>query len=142
MVVDPWTVTGKIDYDKLIVQFGSSRIDDALMKRIEALTVGTGRAKAVHRFLRRNIFFGHRDLTRICDMAEKRQQALAEGKPAPPPFYLYTGRGPSNSMHFGYVVTTTYLISFSIIPLVGFVTLSFSLFFYISHHSTCAHIVI
>jgi hypothetical protein len=101
MVVDPWTVSGKIDYNKLIVQFGSSRIDDALMKRIEALTVGTGRTKAVHRFLRRNIFFGHRDLTRICDIAEQRQQALADGKPAPPPFYLYTGRGPSNSMHFG-----------------------------------------
>eukprot|EP00615_Pteridomonas_danica_P006233 CAMPEP_0114359162 /NCGR_PEP_ID=MMETSP0101-20121206/22809_1 /TAXON_ID=38822 ORGANISM="Pteridomonas danica, Strain PT" /NCGR_SAMPLE_ID=MMETSP0101 /ASSEMBLY_ACC=CAM_ASM_000211 /LENGTH=691 /DNA_ID=CAMNT_0001502565 /DNA_START=46 /DNA_END=2118 /DNA_ORIENTATION=+ len=104
MVVDPWTVTGKIDYDKLIVQFGSVRIDDVLMKRIEALTVGTGRTKAVHRFLRRNIFFSHRDLIKICDLAEKRQAAVADGSPMPPPFYLYTGRGPSNSMHFGHLV--------------------------------------
>lgn len=39
-IVDPWTVEseGAIDYDKLVVQFGSSKIDPELIRRIETLT--------------------------------------------------------------------------------------------------------
>jgi tryptophanyl-tRNA synthetase len=77
-VVDPWTVEseGAIDYDKLISQFGSQKLEPALLERMERLT-----GKKVHRFLRRNIFFSHRDLTAILDMYEKGQK-----------FYLYTGK--------------------------------------------------
>ena len=47
-----------------------------------------------HRFLRRNIFFSHRDLTQLLDMYEKGQK-----------FYLYTGRGPSSeALHLGHVI--------------------------------------
>ena len=47
-VVTPWDVQGSmtddgkqsaIDYDKLIVQFGTRRIDDTLLERFERLTL-------------------------------------------------------------------------------------------------------
>ena len=41
-VVDPWNVESKsdkgIDYDKLIKKFGSSKIDQALLDRMERVT--------------------------------------------------------------------------------------------------------
>ncbi|KAE9525685.1 hypothetical protein AGLY_014212 [Aphis glycines] len=92
-VVDPWNVSSKnktgIDYNKLIRRFGSSKIDDKLLMRIEAAT-----KKPVHHFLKREIFFSHRDLHSILNLYE-------QGKP----FYLYTGRGPSSSsLHIGHLV--------------------------------------
>jgi tryptophanyl-tRNA synthetase len=94
MVVNAWEVKGKIDYSKLVDQFGSTLIDEALMKRIEAATVGKGNVPQIHRFLRRGIFFSHRDMNALLDCVEK-------GKP----MYLYTGRGPSSSsMHLGHLV--------------------------------------
>jgi len=94
MHVDAWDVSGVIDYNKLIDQFGSQRIDPKLLARIEKITVGSGRVKALHPWLRRGIFFSHRDLDHICTLAE-------QGKP----FYLYTGRGPSSeSMHLGHLI--------------------------------------
>jgi len=91
--VDPWNVASKsdtgIDYDKLIRRFGSSRIDDVLIQRIEKVT-----GKPVHHFVRRGIFFSHRDMHKVLDDVEK-------GKP----FYLYTGRGPSSTaMHMGHLI--------------------------------------
>lgn len=57
--VDPWTVQTSsakgIDYDKLIVRFGSTKIDKELINRIERAT-----GQRPHRFLRRGIFFSHR----------------------------------------------------------------------------------
>jgi tryptophanyl-tRNA synthetase len=87
--VNPWSVTGEVDYDKLIRDFGSHPIDDALLQRFEKVT-----GQKPHRFLRRGIFFSHRDMHAVLDLYEK-------GKP----FYLYTGRGPSSdSMHMGHLV--------------------------------------
>ncbi|XP_062502806.1 tryptophan--tRNA ligase, cytoplasmic-like isoform X2 [Corticium candelabrum] len=90
--VTPWTVqAGKrgIDYNRLIEQFGSQRIDPALLKRIEQVT-----KQSPHRFLRREIFFSHRDMQLVLDNYEG-------GKP----FYLYTGRGPSSeAMHLGHLI--------------------------------------
>jgi len=94
MVVDPWQVTGKIDYTKLISQFGSTQITPELLERIERLTVGRGNVPKVHHWLRRGIFFSHRDLDHICKCVETGI-----------PFYLYTGRGPSSgAMHLGHLV--------------------------------------
>jgi len=94
MVVNAWEVKGKIDYRKLIEQFGSTEISAKLLERIEKLTVGKGRVKSLHPWLLRNIFFSHRDLDNICTCVEKGQ-----------PFYLYTGRGPSSgSMHLGHLI--------------------------------------
>jgi len=94
MVVDPWAVTGKIDYRKLVDQFGSTEITPELLERIKKLTVGKGRVKKLHHWLERNIFFSHRDLNQLCECAE-------QGKP----FYLYTGRGPSSAaLHLGHLI--------------------------------------
>ncbi|KAF8917036.1 hypothetical protein CPB85DRAFT_1287312 [Mucidula mucida] len=97
-VVTPWDVQGSvssdgqqqaIDYDKLISQFGTRRVDDALLARFEKLT-----GKRPHIFLRRGMFFSHREFDKILDRYE-------QGKP----FFLYTGRGPSsNSMHLGHMI--------------------------------------
>lgn len=94
MVVNAFEVQGAIDYDKLVDNFGSKLIDKELLERIERLTVGRGTVPYLHRFLRRNIFFSHRDMTKICDCLEANK-----------PFYLYTGRGPSSgAMHLGHLV--------------------------------------
>ena len=63
-VVTPWDVQGSvtedgkqtaIDYDKLIVQFGTRRIDDALLERFEKVT-----GHKPHPLIRRGMFFSHR----------------------------------------------------------------------------------
>ncbi|TEB35933.1 tryptophanyl-tRNA synthetase [Coprinellus micaceus] len=97
-VITPWEVQGSvaadgkqegIDYDKLISQFGTRRIDNALLERFERLT-----GQRPHVFLRRGMFFSHREFDKILDRYE-------QGKP----FFLYTGRGPSSdSMHLGHMV--------------------------------------
>ncbi len=93
-VVNPWEVTGKVDYAKLIDQFGSQALDEALLQRLEAAIKKIGKVDKLHRFIRRGIFFSHRDLNLILDCVEKGQ-----------PFYLYTGRGPSSTaMHLGHLV--------------------------------------
>uniref|UniRef100_A0A7S4SRK9 tryptophan--tRNA ligase n=1 Tax=Ditylum brightwellii TaxID=49249 RepID=A0A7S4SRK9_9STRA len=94
MVVNAFEVSGVIDYNKLVDNFGSKLISEELLARLERLTVGRGTVPRLHRFLRRNIFFSHRDLTRLLDCVEKNE-----------PFYLYTGRGPSSgAMHLGHLV--------------------------------------
>ncbi|XP_012346169.1 tryptophan--tRNA ligase, cytoplasmic [Apis florea] len=92
-IVTPWDVVTKnetgIDYDKLIKKFGSSKIDEELLARFEKIT-----GHKPHHFLRRGIFFSHRDMNTILNLYE-------QGKP----FYLYTGRGPSSdSMHLGHLI--------------------------------------
>lgn len=91
-VVTPWEVEageGGVDYDKLIEQFGCEPITPAQIARMEALT-----GRPAHRFLRRGLFFSHRDLEATLDAYEKGE-----------PFYLYTGRGPSSeALHLGHLV--------------------------------------
>ncbi|EEC43658.1 predicted protein [Phaeodactylum tricornutum CCAP 1055/1] len=94
MVVNAFEVSGKIDYTKLVDKFGSNLISDSLMDKLEALTVGKGRVPRMHRFLRRGMFFSHRDLDTLLRQVE-----------AGAPMYLYTGRGPSSqSMHLGHLI--------------------------------------
>lgn len=94
--VNPWSVSGEmgadgkkkaINYNALIEEFGTKRIDAALLERFEKVT-----GHKPHRFLRRGIVFSHRDLDQILDLHEKGE-----------PYFLYTGRGPSSdSMHVGH----------------------------------------
>jgi tryptophanyl-tRNA synthetase len=55
-IVNPWEVIGNkltgIDYDKLILRFGSSKISPELIARIESII-----KRPVHYFFRRGIFF-------------------------------------------------------------------------------------
>lgn len=92
-IVTPWSVTASsetgIDYDKLILRFGCSKIDRQLIERFERLT-----NRKIHYFFERGIFYSHREFNKILDLYE-------QGKP----FYLYTGRGPSSkSLHLGHLI--------------------------------------
>jgi tryptophanyl-tRNA synthetase len=108
--VDAWNVSAKdnkgIDYEKLIVKFGCDRLTKDLIERLEKVT-----GKRAHRFLRRGIFFCHRDLD-VCLKAYEQKK----------PFYLYTGRGPSaDALHMGHTIPfifTKYLQDAFDIPLV------------------------
>jgi len=86
-VVTPWEVEGKIDYDRLIREFGTQPITDDLMKRFENAAGGS------HHMLRRKVFFSHRDLDLVLD-------DVKSGKG----FFLYTGRGPTGPMHIGHIL--------------------------------------
>ena len=92
MVVDPFTATAGskgFDYAKLIDQFGSQAITPALIEKFERIT-----GHKAHPWIKRGIFFSHRDLDFILD-------THAAGKR----FYLYTGRGPSSeALHLGHLI--------------------------------------
>lgn len=59
--VNPWEVSGKIDYDKLIDKFGCKRLDKPLIDRVHRLT-----SRPPHLFLRRGVFFAHRSADVHC----------------------------------------------------------------------------
>ncbi|MFH0962242.1 MAG: tryptophan--tRNA ligase [archaeon] len=86
--VTPWEVRGDVDYSKLIKQFGTNPLDEKILARLKRHTGGE-----LHHFLRRKIFFSHRDLDLLLDHYEK------GGK-----FALYTGRGPSGKTHLGHLI--------------------------------------
>lgn len=86
-VVTPWHVAGDIDYDKLIKQFGTQKISDALLKKIQDMTGED------HFMLRRGIFFSHRELDQVLEQYQKGNK-----------FFLYTGRGPSGHTHIGHLI--------------------------------------
>ena len=86
-LVTPWEVRGKVNYERLVEEFGLTPLDEKLYKRITELAGDT------HKLLRRRIFFAHRDLNWILDRYEQGEK-----------FYLYTGRGPSGHTHLGHMV--------------------------------------
>jgi hypothetical protein len=70
-------------------KWATKLIDDDLLQRFERLT-----GHKPHRWLRRGLFFSHRDFDKILDKYE-----------AGEPFFLYTGRGPSSdALHLGHTV--------------------------------------
>ncbi len=87
MIVTPWEVRGRIDYDKLVKQFGTKHLTDDLLERIKKHT------RDLHYMLRRKIFFSHRDMDWILNEYEKGNK-----------FFLYTGRAPSGPVHMGHLI--------------------------------------
>ena len=87
--VTPYKAEGEIDYGKLIRDFGVSKIDDKLINRIKKHT------RDLHLFLRRKVFFSHRDLNWLLDQYEKGNK-----------FFLYTGRASSkgSKVHLGHLM--------------------------------------
>jgi len=83
--VTPWEVQGEVDYDKLIKEFGVSKIDENLLGKLKKHT------KELSFMLKRRVFFAHRDL----DFALKEYE---NGKN----LFLYTGCGPSGPIHLGH----------------------------------------
>ena len=87
MVVTPWEVKGKVDYERLIREFGTQPLTEGLLSRISQYT------DTLHLQLQRRIFFSHRDLDTVLQLYEKGTK-----------FVLYTGRGPSGPVHIGHLV--------------------------------------
>ena len=87
-VVTPWEVTGEVDYERLIRDFGTQPIAGPLAKRLEGIL-----SDAAY-LVRRQVFFSHRDLNLVLDDYDKNKG-----------FFLYTGRGPSGPMHIGHILS-------------------------------------
>lgn len=90
-IITPFKVSSKqtIDYMKLIDKFGCDPIEPSLMRRFEELT-----GKPIHHWIRRGIFFSHKDFNKILDEYEAKR-----------PIFIYTGRGPSSeSLHLGHMI--------------------------------------
>lgn len=81
--VTPWEVSGEVDYDKLVKNFGTTLISDKIKKKIEK----------AHPLLKRGIYFSHRDFDKWIDAHEKGKRVS-----------VITGRGPSEKMHLGHLV--------------------------------------
>lgn len=104
-VITPWTVAAKgpkgVDYDRVLTQFKSEKIDGALLQRLEGVIAQRhadlgrdGPPPPLHPLLRRGVVFSHRDLPAVLEALEKKQSV-----------YIYTGRGPSaGTMHVGHMI--------------------------------------
>lgn len=108
-VVNPWEIEAGdegVDYDKLIRDFGCSAITPDLITTVENIT-----KRRAHRFLRRGLFFSHREFGVLLERYVRGEK-----------FYLYTGRGPSSeSLHMGHLIPfqfTQYLQEAFDVPLV------------------------
>src|SRR3989338_10279762 len=86
--VTPWEVSGEVDYNKLVKEFGVEKIDSKLLARIKKYS------SQLPPQSRRNVFFAHRDFNWLLDEYEKGNK-----------FFLYTGRGPSGPVHIGHLGT-------------------------------------
>ncbi|KOC13572.1 putative tryptophanyl-tRNA synthetase [Aspergillus flavus AF70] len=117
--INPWSVEGardengdvaSIDYEAISQKWNTSIIDQKLLERFEQVT-----GHKPHRWLRRGLFFSHRDFDRILNLYERGE-----------PFFLYTGRGPSTgSLHLGHTIPlqfTKWLQDVFDVPLVFMLT--------------------
>ena len=78
--VTPWEVTGDIDYDELIVRFGTKRIDESMLARLS-------KYGELHPLLKRGMVYSHRDLEWLLnryDRATSSSCTPAAGRPAIP----------------------------------------------------------
>lgn len=89
--VTPWDVEGKVDYDKLIKEFGVQKITENQKKYLEELS--NKKKIPLHIFLKRDLFFAQMDLDKVIE-AHKNNK----------PIFLYTGRSPGGSMHTGHLI--------------------------------------
>src|SRR5918912_752885 len=85
--VTPWEVEGRVDYGRLIEEFGTQPISAEILEQFERVT------GEVHPMLNLHYFFSHRDLDFILRKVENREK-----------IYLYTGRGPSGMVHMGHLM--------------------------------------
>ncbi len=86
-IVNPWEVKGKIDYDKLIQEFG--------LKPLHHLPDVFNKLS----LFRRGIIFAHRDFAQIVDCVEQKK-----------PFVMMTGLMPSGKFHFGHKMVAEQII--------------------------------
>lgn len=82
-IVNPWEVSGEIDYNKLIKDFGVEVLNPEIMNKL----------KDAPPVLRRGLYFTHRDLPLFVADAEKGKKVS-----------IVSGRGPSEKMHLGHLI--------------------------------------
>jgi len=85
--VTPWEVKGKIDYDKLIKEFG--------LKPLKHLP----EEFQDHVLFRRELIFAHRDFKQIVEAIDQKK-----------PFAMMTGLMPSGKFHFGHKLVADQII--------------------------------
>ncbi len=88
--IDPWGANDISDYDKLMSEFG-----------IEPFSNVINSVPNIHKYMRRNIIYGHRDFKRIALAMKNRT-----------PFIMLTGLMPSGKMHFGHKMVADEMIYF------------------------------
>src|SRR3989344_3458488 len=87
MPITPWEVSGKIDYNRLIEQFGLQRFKSLPSQFKDNV------------LFRREIIFAHRDFNQILDSIQKKN-----------PFAMMTGLMPSGNFHFGHKMVADQVI--------------------------------
>jgi tryptophanyl-tRNA synthetase len=87
MKVTPWEVSGDVDYNRLMEQFGVDPLTTKLEEKIAQ------HAGYMHMQLRRGVYISHRDLDWWLKEYEKGNKVG-----------LYTGRGPSGNVHLGHLL--------------------------------------
>lgn len=90
IIVTPWEVRGDLEektYIKLIEKFGTQALSQELIEKFKKLT------GEIHPLIKSQYFFSHRDFDWLLTKYENGD-----------PFYLYTGRGPSGSVHLGHLL--------------------------------------
>ncbi len=80
-VFNPWEVSGDVNYEKLVKDFGISPLKEL------------GGAFEKELLFRRGIIFAHRDIQRVLDTAEKKK-----------PFVMMTGLMPTGRFHIGHMI--------------------------------------
>jgi tryptophanyl-tRNA synthetase len=85
--VTPWEVKGKIDYNKLIKEFGLQHLKHLPEVFLE------------NHLFRRELIFAHRDFKQIVDAVEQNK-----------PFVMMTGLMPSGKFHFGHKMVAEQII--------------------------------
>jgi tryptophanyl-tRNA synthetase len=92
MKVTPWEVSGTIDYEKLIKDFGVKPLSGAALEHWQ-------KHAGEHYMERRKIFFAHTNLDKVNAALDKHETV-----------YLYTGRAPSGPVHLGHLVPWIYAV--------------------------------
>ncbi|MBI2629450.1 tryptophan--tRNA ligase [Candidatus Pacearchaeota archaeon] len=82
-IINPWEVSGNVNYEKLIKEFGTSKISEDIYKKLDKC----------HPLLKRRIYFSHRDFDKWLEDYHKGKKVS-----------VITGRGPSEKMHLGHLV--------------------------------------
>ncbi|OIO81344.1 tryptophan--tRNA ligase [Candidatus Pacearchaeota archaeon CG1_02_32_132] len=80
-ITTPWEVSGDIDYDKLIKEFGAERVKPTHIN------------PKAHHFIKREFYFSQRDFDSWVKAAESKKKVS-----------ILTGRGSSEKMHLGHLV--------------------------------------
>jgi len=87
--VTPYSVSGKIDYDKLIKDFGLRLVDESLIDDFDF----------PHKLLKMKYFFVHRDLDKIAQFYKEHGR-----------FAIVSGRGASEHIHLGHTLLFKFVL--------------------------------